>query len=156
MLTDDCAHVVCGSYFEGQRLSRDEGPGSDRGYGLTRPADILLYGWRGDRHCCIDLVEVSLVRGGWRDALSALAVVEQAKREKHFEVCASYRFDIMPFNFSVFGSFELLHPKSSLTASGNVTALTPVFPSGRPTLGSTVISPLQLCVGWPISLSAAA
>ena len=26
---------------------------------LTRPANILLYGWRGDRHSCVDLLGVS-------------------------------------------------------------------------------------------------
>ena len=87
------------------RLSRDEGPESGRGSRLTRPADILLYGWRGDHHCCVDLVGVSPARGGWRDAASALATVEQAKREKHTQTCASHRFDFLPFGFSVFGPF---------------------------------------------------
>ena len=89
------------------RLSLDEGPESGRGPGLTRPADILLYGWRGDRHCCVDLVGVSPPHGGYRNAVYALAVVEQAKRDKHTETCASHRFDFMPFGFSVFGSFGL-------------------------------------------------
>ena len=90
---------------QGLRLSRDEGPESDRGSELTRPADNLLYGWRDDRHCCDDLVGVSPARGDWRDAASALVVVEQAKRDKHSEVCAPHVFDFVPFGFSVFGSF---------------------------------------------------
>ena len=44
-------------------------------------------------------------RGGWRDAVSVLSVVEQAKRDKHTDTCASHRFDFVPFSFSVFGSF---------------------------------------------------
>ena len=87
------------------RLSRDEGPESGLGSGLTRPADILLYGWRDDRHCCVDLVGVCPARGGWRDAVSVLSVVEQAKRDKHVDTCASHRFDFVPFGFSVLGSF---------------------------------------------------
>ena len=78
---------------------------SGRGSGLTRPADILLYCWRDDRHCCVDLVGVSPARGSWRDAASALAIVEQAKRDKHTQTCISHRFDFEPFGFSVFGSF---------------------------------------------------
>ena len=58
------------------RLSRDEGLESDRASGLTRPADILLYGWRGDGHCYVDLVGVSPACGGCRDAVFALAIVE--------------------------------------------------------------------------------
>ena len=84
---------------------RAEGPESARGSRLTWPADILLYGWHGDRHYCIDLVGVSPVRGGWHDAVSALASVEQAKRDKHTETCASHRLDFQPFGFSVLSSF---------------------------------------------------
>ena len=90
---------------QGLRLSRDEGPESGRGSGLTRPADILLYGWREDRHCCVDLVGVSPARGGWRDADSAAAVVEQAKRDMHSEECARHGFDLVPFGFFVLSSF---------------------------------------------------
>ena len=48
------------------RLSRDEGPESGKGSGLTRPADILLYGSRDDRQTFVGLVGVYLARGGWR------------------------------------------------------------------------------------------
>ena len=88
------------------RLSRDEGPESGRGSGLTRPANILLYSWRGDQHCSVDFVGVSPARGGWRDAPSAFANVEQAKRDKHAQMCANHGFDFLPFGFSVFGSFS--------------------------------------------------
>ena len=88
------------------RLSRDEGPKSGRGPGLTWPADILLYGWRDDRHCCVDLVGVCQARGGWRDAVSVLSVVEQAKLDKHTDTCAGHRFDFVFFGFSVFYLFR--------------------------------------------------
>ena len=86
-------------------MSREEAPSSGRGSGLTKPADILLYAWRGDHHCCVDLVGVSPARNGWRDASSVLSVVEQGKRDKHEAVCRSHGFDFSPFGFSVFGSF---------------------------------------------------
>ena len=87
------------------RLSRDEGPESRRSSGLTRPVDILLYGWRGDHHYFVDLVCVSPAQGGWRDAASTLATVEQAKRDKHMQTCASHRLDFLSFGFSVLDSF---------------------------------------------------
>ena len=57
-------------------------------------ATAVLTLWASPRH-----------GGGWRDAVSALAAVEQAKCDKHSEVCASHGFDFTPFGFSVFGSF---------------------------------------------------
>ena len=121
------------------RLSRKEGPASGRGSGLTRPADILLYGWRGDRHCCVDLVRVSPARGGRRDVVSALATVEQAKRDKHTQTCARHRFDFEPFGFYVLGSLAL-QLKSSFIAYADNTTLTPALQSGRPMLGSTAVT----------------
>ena len=80
-----------------QRLSRDEGPESGRGSGLTRPANILLYGWRGDRHYCVDLVGVSPARGCWRDVAFTLASVEQAKRDKHTHTTSTSCPSVSPF-----------------------------------------------------------
>ena len=65
------------------RLKRDDALISDRGSGLTEPAYLLLYTWRGDRHCCVDRVGVSPVRMGWRDATFALFLLEQGKSDKH-------------------------------------------------------------------------
>ena len=87
------------------RFERDVSLESGRGSGLTRPADILLYSWRGDSHCCVDLVGVSPARSGWRDAAAALPSVEQGKRDKHSATCRSHGFDFIPFGFSTFGSF---------------------------------------------------
>ena len=72
--------------------------------GQTKPAHILLYSWRSDSHCCVDLVSVSLAQSGWRDADSALPSVEQGKRDKHSATCRSHGFDFIPFDFSAFGS----------------------------------------------------
>ena len=87
------------------RFSREEAPASGRGSGLTKPADILLYAWRDDHHCCVDLVGVSPARNGWRDAPSALSAVQQGKQDKHVSVCRSNGSDFIPFGFSVFRSF---------------------------------------------------
>ena len=72
------------------RLSREDAPKSGRRSGLTKPADVLLCAWCGDHHCCVDLVGVSPVRNGWRNATSALSAVEQGKRDKHETICYCY------------------------------------------------------------------
>ena len=53
----------------------------------------------------MDLVGVSPAREGGQDAASAFATDEHAKRAKHTQMCASHRFDFLPFGFSSFGSF---------------------------------------------------
>ena len=85
------------------RLERDASSQSGRGSRQTRPADILLYSWRGDSHWCVDLVGVSPARGGWRDAASALPSVERGKWDKHTHICKSHGFDFIPFGFSSLG-----------------------------------------------------
>ena len=86
------------------RMERDDAPVSGRGSGLTRPANILLFSWRGDRHCCVNLVGVSPARSSWRQAAQALRLVEEAKGAKHAETCLTHGFDFAPFSFSVLRS----------------------------------------------------
>ena len=59
-------------------MIRDDSLQSDRGSGLTRLADLLLY---------VDLVGVSRACGGW--TASALTFIDQGKREKHARPCTS-------------------------------------------------------------------
>ena len=87
------------------RLQRDDSLQSGHGFRLTGPADILLYSWCGDFHCCADLVGLSPACGGWRDAAFALVSVEQGKREKHAHTCLTHGFDFNSFGFSSLGSF---------------------------------------------------
>ena len=60
------------------RLEREHAPASGRGSGLTRLSYILLFSWRGDRHCCVDLVGVSPARSKLRQAVQALRLVQKA------------------------------------------------------------------------------
>ena len=69
-------HLVEPPYL---RLEPDDAPASVRGSGLSRPAKILLFSWRGDRHCCVDLVGVSPARSNWQQAAEALRLVQEAK-----------------------------------------------------------------------------
>ena len=95
-------HLVEPPYL---RLEPDDAPASVRGSGLSRPAKILLFSWRGDRHCCVDLVGVSPARSNWQQAAEALRLVQEAKCAKHAETCLAHGFDFAPFSFSVLGSF---------------------------------------------------
>ena len=52
----------------------------------------------------MDLLSVSSARGGWRDVASALAFVEQGKRDKHARTYKSHSFDFILFGFSSLGS----------------------------------------------------
>ena len=145
-------HMVQPQY---QRLSRDEGPESGRGSGLTRPANILLYGWRGDRHCNVDLVGVSPARRGWRDAASALTIVKQTSGTNTRRRVLFIDSTSCP-SVSLSLALLALQPRSSLTACADDTPFMHVLPSGRPMLGSTVISLFQSCAGWLTSSSATA
>ena len=87
---------------------------------MTRPAHILLCGWRGDHHCYVDLIGVSPAwpLEGWRDAASALAIVQRAKHHKN--VCQSpLRFPALRVFSFFFFSFGVQR-KSSLTACADV------------------------------------
>ena len=48
---------------------------------------------------------LTLAWGCLRDATSAMARVEKAKRDKHAQTCASLRFHVQQIRFSVLGSF---------------------------------------------------
>ena len=89
------------------RFSREEALASGRGSGLTKPTDILLYAWRGDHQCYVDLVGVSPARNGWRDATSVLPIFEEGNWDEHECACRSHGFNVIPLDFSVFGSFGL-------------------------------------------------
>ena len=134
------------------RLKRDDSPESSRGSGLSRLAHIL-YSWRGDSHCCVDLVSVSPARGGWRDAASALASAEQGKRDKHARTCRSQSFDFIPFGFSSLGSFgpeaEELLSRMCQRYFSHVRMFG--CPLRRRILEFSADSRLPLCGEWPCS-----
>ena len=87
------------------RLEHDDSLISVRGYRLTKLVDILLYAWRGDRHCYVDLVGVFAARMGRRNACSTLLFIEKGKSDKYARSCISYGFDFSPFGFLFIGSF---------------------------------------------------
>ena len=82
---------------------RDDALASRRGSGLTRPADILLFSWRGDQHCCVDRVGVSPTHSGWQQAAEALRLVQEAKRANHAET--NIKLEIVSFFIYLYISF---------------------------------------------------
>ena len=85
-------------------VSPDEGPEFGRRFALTRLAVILLLALWSSLLC---IPGRHLLEGDLRYVASALANVEQVKRDKHMWTCISHHFDFMAFDFCVLGSFGL-------------------------------------------------
>ena len=72
-----------------------------------RPADILVFGWAGGKHACVDLTGVSPLVG-LRDtgfvARQAVLKAEAKKIDKHEKACVENQHAFIPFAFDTFGS----------------------------------------------------
>ena len=82
-----------------------------------RPADVMVYGWVGGKHVCVDLTGVSpLVGLGVRPftvGQTALKVAS-SKEAKHEKACSDNQHAFIPFAFDTFGflapeAVDLLH-----------------------------------------------
>nr|GEW06148.1 putative exostosin-like protein [Tanacetum cinerariifolium] len=76
------------------------------GKSTLRPADILVFGWAGGKHACVDLTGVSPLVGfrenefvAGQDALKA----ESSKVAKHEKACLENQHVFIPFAFDTFG-----------------------------------------------------
>ncbi|KAK2380247.1 hypothetical protein QL285_067961 [Trifolium repens] len=67
------------------------------GRSTLRSADILVYGWVGGKHTCVDLTGVSPLVG--QAALRAAS----SKVAKHQRVCSNNQHAFIPFAFDTFG-----------------------------------------------------
>ncbi|GKA77107.1 putative reverse transcriptase domain-containing protein [Tanacetum coccineum] len=71
-----------------------------------RPADILVFGWAGEKHACVDLTGVSplvgLMDNGFVARQAALKA-ESSKVAKHEKVCLENQHVFIPFAFDTFG-----------------------------------------------------
>ncbi|KAK9052651.1 hypothetical protein SSX86_029281 [Deinandra increscens subsp. villosa] len=72
-----------------------------------RPADVLVFGWAGGKHACVDLTGVSPLVG-LRDngfvAGQAVLKAESGKVAKHEKACLENQHVFIPFAFDTFGS----------------------------------------------------
>jgi hypothetical protein len=82
-----------------------------------RPADVMVYGWVGGKHACVDLTGVSpLVGLGTRTFIAGHAALKAAscKVVKHEKACSDNQHAFIPFAFDTFGflapeTVSLLH-----------------------------------------------
>ena len=76
------------------------------GRSTLRPADILVFGWIGGKHACVDLTGVSplvgLGSGGFTAGHAALKAAA-CKVVKHDNACRENQHVFVPFAFDTFG-----------------------------------------------------
>ncbi|MCI03397.1 auxilin-like protein [Trifolium medium] len=76
------------------------------GRSTLRPADVLVYGWVGGKHACVDLTGVSpLVGLTIGDFIVGQAALKAAssKVAKHERTCSNNQHAFIPFAFDTFG-----------------------------------------------------
>ncbi|GJZ54071.1 hypothetical protein Tco_0608956 [Tanacetum coccineum] len=76
------------------------------GRSTLRPADVLVFGWVGGRHACVDLTGVSSLVGlssrGFTVGQAALKAAS-CKVTKHEKTCIENQHVFIPFAFDTFG-----------------------------------------------------
>lgn len=76
------------------------------GRSTLRPADILIFGWAGGKHACVDLTGVSPLVGlssrGFTAGHAALKAAS-CKVTKHEKACIENQHVFIPFAFDTFG-----------------------------------------------------
>jgi hypothetical protein len=76
------------------------------GRSTLRPADVLVYGWIGGKHACVDLTGVSPLVGlrTW-DFIVGQAALKAASNKvvKHEKACSDNQHAFIPFAFDTFG-----------------------------------------------------
>jgi hypothetical protein len=76
------------------------------GRSTLRLADVLVYGWVGGKHVCVDLTEVSplvgLITGDFTVGRAALNVAS-SKVAKHEKARSNNQHAFIPFAFDTFG-----------------------------------------------------
>ncbi|PNY11632.1 auxilin-like protein [Trifolium pratense] len=80
------------------------------GRSTLRPADILVYGWVGGKHACVDLTGVSPLVGLTNEDFTvgqAALKVASSKVAKHERACFENQHVFIPFAFDTFGFLAL-------------------------------------------------
>ncbi|MCI29381.1 auxilin-like protein, partial [Trifolium medium] len=76
------------------------------GRSTLRPANVLVYGWVGEKHACVDLTGVSplveLTTGDFTVGQAALKSAS-SKVAKHERACSNNQHAFIPFVFDTFG-----------------------------------------------------
>jgi hypothetical protein len=76
------------------------------GQSTLRPTDVMVYGWVGGKHACVDLTEVSplvgLMAGTFTVGQTTLKAAS-SKVAKHEKTCFDNQHAFIPFAFDTFG-----------------------------------------------------
>ncbi|KAJ0558615.1 putative exostosin [Helianthus annuus] len=72
------------------------------GRSTLRPADILVFGWVGGKHVCVDLTGVSPLVGLGGSAFT-VGQAASGKVTKHEKACLDNQHVFIPFAFDTFG-----------------------------------------------------
>ncbi|WJX88063.1 hypothetical protein P8452_70185 [Trifolium repens] len=76
------------------------------GRSTLRPADVIVYGWVGGRHACVDLTGVSPLvdlRAGTFTVGQAALKAASSKVARHEKACFDNQHAFIPFAFDTFG-----------------------------------------------------
>jgi hypothetical protein len=76
------------------------------GRSTLRPADVMVYGWVGGKHACVDLTGVSPLvglRAGTFTVGQAALKAASCKVAKHEKACSDNQHAFIPFAFDTFG-----------------------------------------------------
>ena len=76
------------------------------GRSTLRPADVMVYGWVGGKHACVDLTGVSPLVGLREETFTvgqAALKVASSKVAKHEKTCFDNQHAFIPFAFNTFG-----------------------------------------------------
>ncbi len=76
------------------------------GRSTLRPADVLVFGWVGGKHACVDLTGVSPLVGlrtGTFTVGEAALKAASSKVAKHEKACSDNQHAFIPFAFDTFG-----------------------------------------------------
>ncbi|KAJ0560661.1 putative exostosin [Helianthus annuus] len=77
------------------------------GRSTLRPADLLVFGWAGGKHACVDLTGISPLAGLRESGFVAGQTIRKAeskKVDKHAKACVDNQHAFVPFAFDTFGS----------------------------------------------------
>ncbi|PNX81415.1 auxilin-like protein, partial [Trifolium pratense] len=80
------------------------------GRSTLRPADVLVYGWVGGKHACVDLTGVSPLVGSTTGDFTVGQTALKAASSKvveHERVSSDNQHVFMPFAFDTFGFLVL-------------------------------------------------
>ncbi|GKD39487.1 hypothetical protein Tco_1259694 [Tanacetum coccineum] len=100
------------------------------GRSTLKPADVLVFGWVGGKHACVDLTGVSPLVGlsSWDFTVGQAALkATSCKVTKHEKACIENQHVFIPFAFDTFGflAHETVELLTRVQRVMNINVMTP-------------------------------